>query len=208
MRKRLSLLAAVAVLALAGPALAGCAKKNHGPGVATLGDGGSASASAKGGGGDAREQGHKFAECMREQGIDMPDPEVGDDGGMRVQIGSDGDATGKPPPDLAKVDAAQAKCKQYLPNGGEPPKLDPAQIEQARQFSRCMRENGVPNFPDPDANGMLRIEAGGDSGIDPQKVEDAQKKCDQYAPKRKGSDSGGVTGGGGQGPGGGLGGNG
>ena len=34
---------------------------------------------------EMREQMLEFTECMREQGIDMPDPVFGDDGGFSVQ---------------------------------------------------------------------------------------------------------------------------
>ena len=33
-----------------------------------------------------------------------------------------------------------------------------ANVEQAVKFSQCMRANGVPNFPDPDASGALTID--------------------------------------------------
>jgi len=29
-------------------------------------------------------------------------------------------------------------------------------VEQMRKFSQCMRDNGLPDFPDPDADGRLR----------------------------------------------------
>src|SRR4051794_22882678 len=41
-------------------------------------------------------------------------------------------------------------------------KIDPARLALARQYSRCMRENGVPKFPDPDAYGGI--------ALDPEKI--------------------------------------
>jgi hypothetical protein len=35
----------------------------------------------------------------------------------------------------------------------------PAESSQAVKFSRCMRDNGVKDFPDPDASGELTIDA-------------------------------------------------
>jgi hypothetical protein len=29
-------------------------------------------------------------------------------------------------------------------------------VEAGRRYAQCMRDNGVPDFPDPDANGQLR----------------------------------------------------
>jgi hypothetical protein len=50
-----------------------------------------------------------------------------------------------------------------------------------------MRENGVPDFPDPQADGGIRIQAGPGTGIDPdsQAFKDAQAKCEQYMPSRR-----------------------
>ena len=158
--------------------LAGCGGTAKGPDVASAGDKPSASPEPA----DLEAQGRKFAACMRENGVDMPDPvSEGDGGGFNVRIGP---GEGGEPLDKAKVDAAMEKCRQFAPNGGEPPKLNPEQIEQARKMAKCMRENGLPNFPDPDENGMLRIDgdAVGAGPGDPV-FEEAQRKCEQYAPK-------------------------
>ena len=65
-------------------------------------------------GGSDHEQMVKFAQCMRENGVDVPDPEPG--GGIEITqrrvAGGDGDATAK------KFEAAQAKCRSFMPNGG------------------------------------------------------------------------------------------
>ena len=40
-------------------------------------------------------------------------------------------------------------------------------LEKAVQFARCMRSNGVSNFPDPDASGQFTIDAiANGSGVD------------------------------------------
>jgi hypothetical protein len=189
--KRILIAALAAAAALA---FAGCrGDSNEGEGVATAG--GAPTSTATGNNsdagaddGDTAEKMRKFAACMRENGIDMPDPEVDGEGRVRVQIGGGGaEAGGGTPPDREKFEAAQKACKQYLPNGGEPPKMDPEQVEQARQFAKCMRENGVPDFPDPQADGSVRIEAGPGTGIQPdsQAFKDAQAKCEQYMPRRQ-----------------------
>ena len=50
------------------------------------------------------------------------------------------------------------------------------------QFSSCMRSHGVPNFPDPGAQGRLTINAS--SGIDPgsPQFQSAQRACAKYLP--------------------------
>jgi hypothetical protein len=187
--KRILIAALAAATALA---LASCrGDSDDGEGVATAG--GAPTSSATGNNsdagaddGDMAEKMRKFAACMRENGIDMPDPEVDSEGRVRMQIGQ-GPNEGGTPPDREKFEAAQQACKQYLPNGGEPPKMDPEQVEQARQFAKCMRENGVPDFPDPQADGSVRIEAGPGTGIRPdsQAFKDAHAKCEQYMPRRQ-----------------------
>jgi hypothetical protein len=49
--------------------------------------------------------------------------------------------------------------------------------QKALTFSQCMRANGVPNFPDPNAQGVLQ-----GSGIDPNSAafQTAQKACGKY----------------------------
>jgi hypothetical protein len=50
------------------------------------------------------------------------------------------------------------------------------------QFSSCMRSHGVPNFPDPNAQGVIAI--GSSSGIDPssKQFQSAQQACAKYLP--------------------------
>ena len=167
-------------------AIAGCGGDKGGDGVASAGGTANANATGKNGNagantGDNAEQMRKFASCMREHGIDMPDPEVDSEGRVRMRIGEEG----ANPPDQAKFEAAQKECQQYLPNGGEAPKLDAAEVEKMRQFSKCMRDNGVPDFPDPEPDGGLRIQFGGGNSIDPNSktFKDAEAKCQQYMPR-------------------------
>jgi hypothetical protein len=167
-------------------ASAGCARDDNGndPTVASaVGGNPTASASASAAADAASEM--TFAQCMRAHGMTWF-PDSKSDGGMAVNIPKD---TPK-----AKMDAAQEACKKYLPNGGEPAKLDAAALEQARQVAKCMRENGVPNFPDPDANGDTSIDGNkvgggpGDPGFDA-----AAKACAKYQPVGPAGTSGGET---------------
>jgi hypothetical protein len=87
-----------------------------------------------------------YAQCIRDNGVpDFPDPDA--NGQLR---GPAHEKANDP-----KFQAAQEKCRNLAP-GGEHQKSDPATVEQMRQFSQCMRANGLPDFPDPDANGQLR----------------------------------------------------
>ena len=168
---RLRLAGALLALPLA-VALAGCAGEVTDDGIATAGDGSATPSASASGASDLsdEEMALKFAQCMREHGIDMEDPEPGS-GGFGIDIG--------PGSDKAKVDAAMEACKAYAPFGGEPPTPNPEMAERMREFAKCMRENGVPNFPDPEEDGLMRI--GPDVGLDPNDptFKAAEEKCQQ-----------------------------
>jgi hypothetical protein len=84
-----------------------------------------------------------FSRCMRSQGVpDFPDP---NSSGVLPKSQIAQLTVGNP-----KFPAAHRACEHLLPNGGQPAQ---AQVQQAwndmRNFARCMRSHGVPNWPDP-----------------------------------------------------------
>ncbi|HWH96461.1 MAG TPA: hypothetical protein VNT03_21550, partial [Baekduia sp.] len=95
----------------------------------------------------------KFAECMRDNGVDMPDPEQGSGGGIVMRAGKAGGGPGEKGkslgPDNAKFRAAEKQCGKFLKDGGG---RAPSPAEQAKQrdafvgYARCMRSKGI-NFP-------------------------------------------------------------
>ncbi|MBP2323830.1 uncharacterized protein YceK [Kibdelosporangium banguiense] len=88
------------------------------------------------------EQMQKFAQCMRDNGVDMPDPEPG--GGM-------GGGGGNIDRDSPAFQKAMDACRSMLPGGGDLSKLDPKLIDQLRALTQCLRDNGL-EVPDPDPN--------------------------------------------------------
>ncbi len=175
---RLSAGLALAVLVVAGATA--CGSGGHDSGVASANGTARASSSATGGanGGTADPDAPvKYAKCMRENGVpDFPDPKQ-NDGGFQMQAPSGAD------PEAMK--AASAKCKQYLPDGGAQPKSDPQAVEKMRQYAKCMRDNGIANFPDPDpASGQLVMDD--KSGISPDdpKFKAATQACQNVLPSR------------------------
>ncbi|WP_433299145.1 hypothetical protein ACQP2F_45410 [Actinoplanes sp. CA-030573] len=125
---------------------------------------------------DRQAQAVKYSQCMRENGVpSFPDPVDG-----RIQLrarkGSDLD------PESASFKKAQETCKQYQPAGAEQQGPGGAQQEQALEWVRCMRENGVPKMPDPQADGRMLL--GPDNGVDPESpaFKEAQRKCRDQAP--------------------------
>ena len=123
-----------------------------------------------------------FARCMREHGIDMPDPDSsgGGPGVLTFKAGAPGD---KLDADTNKFQEANDACKDLMGDAG-PMNLSPEQAQemqdQALAFSRCMREHGV-NMPDPnfDGEGHVTMKIDDGSGIDPSdpKFEAAQQAC-------------------------------
>ena len=164
--------------------LAACGAKKKDDGVASLnGKNSKASASASA---SPLSQAQmeamqlKFAQCMRQHGVNMPDPKAGKMT-MSLQKGQE-----------SKMQAAQNACKQYLPNGGNPPsQADPKMRDQAVKFAQCMRANGV-NVPDPGADGAIKIDG---RKVTQSKMAAAQKACSKYQPGMIQQQAGGTGGG-------------
>jgi hypothetical protein len=86
-----------------------------------------------------REKAVKFSECMRANGVsDFPDPNASG------EFPSYGISVSK-----AVWMKAVAACKALQPPGTLSAKLTPAQESAALKFAQCIREHGVPDFPDP-----------------------------------------------------------
>jgi hypothetical protein len=166
---------AAATLILTGAA---CAAQPSSAGVASvaLGTGAPTASPTATATADPQEQGRKFAQCMRENGVDMPDPEPGS-GRVRMRAGrgtADSDAFRK----------AYEACKDLSPVANRP-ELKPEDVERLRQFAACMRENGV-DMPDPDPNGGFSGMGRSVNRDDPA-FEKATQACRAKFPLRGGS---------------------
>ncbi|MEQ4725538.1 hypothetical protein [Nonomuraea sp. B19D2] len=144
--------------------LTGCGSDDGGADVASVsgGTGNKAAASAQPSA-DSQEMALKFAQCMRENGVDMPDPD------------SSGKMTMTFDAPQEKVQAAQEACRQYAPSGRQQVRNDPKMAENLRKLAQCMRDNGVEAYPDPEG-GMMRITQ--EAGEDPD-FKAAEEKCKQ-----------------------------
>jgi hypothetical protein len=159
-------------LALAVAACGGGGGKSNG--VASLGDGKATATTSPGGSSDPKQGALAFGRCMRQHGIDMADPEIDADGGVAMHL---------PPgvgPDSPKLKAAEQACNQYLPNGGQPPKVSPQQ-QQLVAYASCMRQQGI-NIADPKPGGGIHID--GSKGVDPgaPKFKAADQACKHHLP--------------------------
>ena len=121
---------------------------------------------------DAEDELLDWVECMRDEGIDIPDPTRDEDGNLVIdgpgfRLGG-GDSEGSTSSDGSddegderavdpdEMDAAMEAC-------GQPPALGPndlseedrqAMEENALEFAECMRDEGIEDFPDPDFSDM------------------------------------------------------
>ncbi len=149
--------------------------------VAACGTGGSDDAT---GGGpnqqQVRDAGLKFAKCMRNHGVDMPDPQTSKGGGIMMS----GPEMGKV--DKPTLDRAQKACQKIL-ESVRPPELsneDEQKLkERALKFARCMRDEGI-DYPDPtfqSGGGMTQGLERGTRPDDPR-FRDAMEKCSKYQP--------------------------
>jgi hypothetical protein len=92
---------------------------------------------------DKAEQGRKFAACLRENGLDVPDPDPNGEGMFQ--------ALPKSELNSGKVQKALQACRSVAPVR-DAKELSPADQDKMRQFAACMRENGI-DLPDPDFSG-------------------------------------------------------
>jgi hypothetical protein len=155
-------------LALATVALlAACGVAGQAPRVATLaspdpsGPPGATPAPSK----DPQEALLAYAQCMRDNGVDMPDPQMIEDGDGQMGFSVGGPDGGKP----ASKDAfekADTACRHFLENmvqdkGG--PQMSAEDQDKVLAFTRCMRDHGI-DMPDPDfSSGGVMIKGGGPS---------------------------------------------
>jgi len=128
-----------------------------------------------------------FTECMRDNGIDMPDPQVvnangsgnattgggpmialnsvpdGEEGDPQTDIGFD--------PESDEFKDAQAACQSILDEAATAISIDPEVEAEHRQqmldFAKCMRDHGI-DFPDPTFNdtGGISVSVGSAEGDD------------------------------------------
>ena len=176
--------------------LAACGGSPDGDRVASLsGDGatGTTSGAAKAPSRDPQQAALDFARCMREHGVDMPDPEVDEQGRIQVRIGAGGPGGGGARPDPKKLEAARKACGGLMGGGDGDRQIDPADRDAMVAFARCMREHGI-DMPDPTGDGLL-MRRDGEDGPDPgsETFQEAQQACDHHLANlgRGGRESGG-----------------
>jgi hypothetical protein len=184
-RRRVRLLVAAALLAMAGAAAA-CSSGPSTPGVAGSGSGTPTTA------GSTANQGMPtltpaqkaaqlaYSQCMQTHGVpNFPDP---DSQGRILIQGGPGSSLD---PGSAAFKDAQNKCKSKQP---QPTPAQQAQAEQyALRVARCMRAQGIKDYPDPGPGGRISIHLSNNPGSDlnPNNplFQRAQAKCMPNVPR-------------------------
>lgn len=129
--------------------------------------GGSGTGASTGNGGASMDQRLKLAKCMREHGVDMPDPKPGQDQ-PGITIGGNGVSP-------QKIEKAMKACRSVA--GIPAPKpISPAEKDKQLKFARCMREHGV-DMPDPTFNGANPAIPLPSAGPEKDRFDKASKAC-------------------------------
>lgn len=110
----------------------------------------------------------KYSTCMRDHGLPrFPDPTMTDHNGQQVAY-----LTATIPVDPSPAfKSAQHACREILP---PPINSSPTQLAQQRQtreqhllaFTKCLRNHGITDFPDPTSQGQLTFEMVNAAGVD------------------------------------------
>jgi hypothetical protein len=93
----------------------------------------------------------KFAECMRNNGVRrFPDPDAS--GTLTIDGVLNGSSID---PSSEAWKNAIGACKTLQPPGLTGNKVTPEQRKPRLAFAQCIRDSGVPDFPDPTPDGPL-----------------------------------------------------
>lgn len=131
----------------------------------------SSNSAGSGGGGESGadlDKALKTRKCLRDNGIDAPDPKAGEDPrGMVLGSGNE---------DPAALKKAMEKCgmKGIDPNGSVPQ----ADKDRALKSAKCMRDHGF-DVPDPEFNGNAMSAQGIPEGVDKDAFIAQMNKCNE-----------------------------
>lgn len=114
-----------------------------------------------------------FVGCLKDHGVDVPEPQPGKP--LRIEAG---------PGEDTKRDAIEA-CAPDLPAPSDVPAPGSAgNPEDFKQFSQCMRDHGLSDFPDSTEKGLVveRGDVGPDVHPGDPKFDSAREACEGELP--------------------------
>jgi hypothetical protein len=99
--------------------------------------------------------GRRFAQCARDHGYpNFPDPEINGD---RLEYPATDPNLKDELDDIAKVPECKALADQIRGRGGSPTPPSAADLAKLRELATCMRAHGIPEWPDPKADGTFPL---------------------------------------------------
>ncbi|MFJ4868988.1 hypothetical protein [Streptomyces sp. NPDC088757] len=123
--------------------------------------------------GKKADQALEHRKCLREQGLDVPEPKPGEEG-VGLTIGGDGMSR-------EKMEKAFKACRG---KGGADMGKEPTQADKDKmiKYAQCMRKNGV-DMPDPKFEGDGAVSAARPMprGAEKDKFDKANKACESVA---------------------------
>ncbi len=138
------------VCALAAVALAACGSSSNSATVPSLGGGTHTQASAAPGSLAAAQA---AVTCARKHGMPgVPDPVVGAGGQVTIPGGT-------PTPTPAVQSACGAQIRAAEAGSSTLPNVSAADMQALVRWAACMRANGLPRWPDPNAQGVFHVKS-------------------------------------------------
>jgi hypothetical protein len=116
---------------------------------------------------DRQDAALAYAQCVRDHGYaEFPDPTPD---GFRFLID---------PQNVSRFKKAADACRNLAPEGLRDEGVSPETLDALLKLSQCIRENGIPDFPDPDAKGTFDLSSVS-SGPGDARVKAAMAACDK-----------------------------
>ncbi len=143
----MAVLALVALISVCGSN----APAGTGTPAGSTGTGAGAGSSGTNDAGTSLDKAVKFSQCMRANGVsDFPDPNTS--GQFTIDAIANGSGVDT---SSAAFQQAMSACKDLEPPGFAGSTRSAQQQEAGLEFAQCIRDNGVPDFPDPLPDGPL-----------------------------------------------------
>jgi hypothetical protein len=125
--------------------------------------------------------GREYSQCVRDHGLPSYPDLVVEDGQLTLPNDGTADANRqalRDKPDI--LDACRPILDKLPANAQKSPALSDQDRQNLLTFAQCMRDHGVPEWPDPRANGSFPIAGTPLETERSERVASAQKACRQY----------------------------
>jgi hypothetical protein len=116
-----------------------------------------------------------YSQCIRSHGVpDFPDPTIVN-GSIGLQVGNLKESQ-------STVQAAQNACQSLSPVHPLSGAAEAKNVAEGLKWAQCIRQHGVPNFPDPSSSGVFALP----SGLNPQSasLQAAMNACQSERPQQ------------------------